>query len=131
MPLQIANPAVVGKVERLARVTGVSERLRSSARSINCCESSRALPSRPHPCVLCWRSSTASRIEPTPSILFPGTSRDSRNDRHRYLGAGEIVFREPEREVFVDIIQKVPRAVISSPAVLETPMIVHGRLQLP
>ncbi len=38
-----------------------------------------------------------------------------------------IVFGEPEREVFVDIIQKAPRALISSPTVLETRMVVHGR----
>jgi len=41
------------------------------------------------------------------------------------------VFGELEREVFVDIIQKAPPALISSPTLLETPMIVHGRLQLP
>jgi ribonuclease VapC len=38
-----------------------------------------------------------------------------------------IVFGEPEREVFVDIIQKAPRALISSPTLLETRMVVHGR----
>jgi ribonuclease VapC len=42
-----------------------------------------------------------------------------------------IVFGEPEREDFVDIIQQAPRALIGIPAALETRMIVHGRLRLP
>ena len=38
-----------------------------------------------------------------------------------------IVFGEPEREAFVDIIQKGPRALISTPTALEARMVVHGR----
>ncbi|QVL48162.1 MAG: type II toxin-antitoxin system VapC family toxin [Thiocapsa sp.] len=38
-----------------------------------------------------------------------------------------IVFGEPEREAFVDIIQKAPRALISTPTALEARMVVHGR----
>lgn len=38
-----------------------------------------------------------------------------------------VVFGEPEREVFVGIIQQAPRVLISTPTVLETRMVVHGR----
>lgn len=38
-----------------------------------------------------------------------------------------IVFAEPEREVFTGIIQQAQRVLISTPAVLELRMVVHGR----
>ncbi|HHW79047.1 MAG TPA: type II toxin-antitoxin system VapC family toxin [Xanthomonadaceae bacterium] len=38
-----------------------------------------------------------------------------------------IAFAEPEREEFVGIIQRSERALISTVAVLETRMVVHGR----
>ena len=38
-----------------------------------------------------------------------------------------IVFGEPEREAFVDIIHKAQRALISIPTALEARMVVHGR----
>ena len=38
-----------------------------------------------------------------------------------------IVFREPEREIFVRVIEAADKALISSVSVLEARMVVHGR----
>ena len=38
-----------------------------------------------------------------------------------------IAFAEADREVFVNIIQRAPRVLISTPTALETRMVVHGR----
>jgi ribonuclease VapC len=38
-----------------------------------------------------------------------------------------IVFNEPERDVFRDIIRKAHKALISTVSVLETRVVVHGR----
>ncbi|WP_295401905.1 type II toxin-antitoxin system VapC family toxin [uncultured Thiocystis sp.] len=38
-----------------------------------------------------------------------------------------IAFGEPEREVFVGLIQQARRVLISTPTALETRMVVHGR----
>lgn len=38
-----------------------------------------------------------------------------------------ILFGEPEREVFLDLVQGATRVLVSTPTVLETRMVVHGR----
>ena len=38
-----------------------------------------------------------------------------------------IAFAEPERDAFVDIVHRSRRVLISTPTVLETRMVVHGR----
>ena len=38
-----------------------------------------------------------------------------------------IVFAEPEREVFLRVIQSAPRVLISTVSVVEARMVVHGR----
>ncbi len=38
-----------------------------------------------------------------------------------------IVFDEPEREAFIDILQRHKRVLISTPNVVETRLVVHGR----
>jgi ribonuclease VapC len=38
-----------------------------------------------------------------------------------------IVFGEPERQPFLEIINRVKRVLISAPTLLETRMVVHGR----
>ena len=38
-----------------------------------------------------------------------------------------IVFAEPEREVFLQVIQSAPRVLISTVSVVEARMVVHGR----
>lgn len=38
-----------------------------------------------------------------------------------------IVFDEPERAAFIDIIQRCDRALISTPTAVETRLVVHGR----
>jgi ribonuclease VapC len=38
-----------------------------------------------------------------------------------------IAFAEPEREVFLDIVQKHERVLISIPSVVETRLVAHGR----
>jgi ribonuclease VapC len=38
-----------------------------------------------------------------------------------------IVFAEPERAAFIDIIQQSSRVLVSTPTVLEARMVVHGR----
>ncbi|WP_041447424.1 type II toxin-antitoxin system VapC family toxin, partial [Thiocystis violascens] len=37
-----------------------------------------------------------------------------------------IAFGEPEREVFVGIIQQAPQVLISTPTALETRMVMHA-----
>lgn len=38
-----------------------------------------------------------------------------------------IVFAEPEREAFVDVIRRAPRVLVSTVSVVEARMVVHGR----
>jgi ribonuclease VapC len=38
-----------------------------------------------------------------------------------------IVFAEPERDAFLDVLQKHQRVLISTPTVVETRLVVHGR----
>ena len=38
-----------------------------------------------------------------------------------------IVFAEPERQPFLEIIQRARRVLVSTPTLLETRMVVHGR----
>ena len=38
-----------------------------------------------------------------------------------------IVFAEPERDVFVRVIQRAPRVLVSTVSVVEARMVVHGR----
>lgn len=38
-----------------------------------------------------------------------------------------IVFAEPEREAFIDVIRRAPRVLVSTVSVVEARMVVHGR----
>ncbi|MDQ8161158.1 MAG: type II toxin-antitoxin system VapC family toxin [Gemmatimonadota bacterium] len=38
-----------------------------------------------------------------------------------------IVFAEPEREAFIDVIRRAPRVLVSTVSVVEARMLVHGR----
>jgi ribonuclease VapC len=38
-----------------------------------------------------------------------------------------VVFAEPEREAFVDVIRRAPRVLVSTVSVVEARMVVHGR----
>lgn len=38
-----------------------------------------------------------------------------------------IVFAEPEREEFIDVIRRAPRVLVSTVSVVEARMVVHGR----
>ena len=38
-----------------------------------------------------------------------------------------IVFAEPEREAFIDVIRRAPRVLVSTVSMVEARMVVHGR----
>lgn len=38
-----------------------------------------------------------------------------------------IVFAEPEREAFIDVIRRAPRVLVSTVSIVEARMVVHGR----
>ena len=94
MAVQIANPVVVGKVERLAKATGPSKTA-VVERALDRLWAKRW--SRPMATSVwrhCWRNWIGFRTGPMPLIRWTGTSRACPNDHGGHVGAGgHCVFR--------------------------------------